>query len=390
MKTGHKYRIYPTKEQEAHLTNVFGSVRFTYNKILAARKENRMSYAASSRAFTKLRNNEEFPWLKEVQRDVQDRAIRDLDAAYRNFFKKRGKYPAFKRKSGNQSATFRFVEGLAQMRNDELYIPRLGQVKVIWSRELPSAPTQVTISKTASGKYYASFRVEKAIKHIRKTGKNVGIDLGIKTLAIMSDGLEVPKLVNPLESKLKRAQKSLARKQKGSNNRAKQRVKVARIYEKIAHQREDYLHKVTTSLVRNYDVLCMEDLNVRGLVKNHNLAKSISEASFGQFRRMVEYKCKLYGKEFRVVGRFFASSKICSACGEKNKTLTLADREWICVCGVTHQRDVNAARNILAAGLAVSASGASVRPSRQLALKEEVKSNSIQTDIEFAHANTGR
>lgn len=366
MYLGYKYRIYPTEEQERSLASIFGTTRFVYNWALNERTRlyksgQKSGFAQSSKEFTKLRNSKEYEWLKEVNRDVAERPLRALDAAYKRFFKTKTGFPAFKKKNGNQRATYRSITYGFKVKDGVLSIPKLGTLNVVWTRKLPSNPTQLTISKTKSGKYYVSFRVEVQERRPTKRKRAVGLDLGIKSFLTLSNGelVENPTPFEKDHKKLAKAQRKLARKQFGSHRRNAQKVRVAKIHERIAHKRADYQHKVARSLVRRFDRIYIEDLNVAGMVKNHNLARALSDVSFGTFRTLLQYKAKLYGKQVIPVGRFFPSSKLCSACGIKNDALTLADRQWTCSCGTTHDRDVNAAKNILAAGLAVSARGVS-------------------------------
>lgn len=366
MNLGYKYRIYPSEEQQAKLASVFGVARFVYNWGLNERIEHykagkKFGYASLSREFTRLRNNPEYPWLKEVNRDVADRSLRNLESAYKKFFKTKKGFPNFKKKTNRQSATYRARDMAFTIKGGVFKVSRLGEINAVWSRKLPSKPTQVTISKTPSGKYYASFLIEVQEKKATKRTRSVGIDMGVKTFAVLSNGQEIenPKHFDSLRKKLAIQQRRLSKKQKGSNRYKVQRIRVAKVYEKISHKRADFLHKETRLLVRRFDRIFIEDLNVAGMVKNQNLARVISDASFGAFRRLLEYKAKLYGKQVIPVGRFFPSSKLCSDCGVKNDSLTLADRVWTCVCGSVHNRDLNASKNILAAGLAVIARGAS-------------------------------
>lgn len=377
MYLGYKYRINPTAEKKKQLASVFGVVRFVYNwglseRIKAHKDGKKYGYAACSRDFTKLRCDPEYSWLKDVRRDVEDRSLRNLEGAYRRFFKLKRGFPAFQKKTASQSATFRSKDSGFKIIDDKLILPKVGFVDVVWSRALPSKPIQVTISKTPSGKYYASFLVEVPDKNITKRTRSIGVDLGIKSFLTLSNGelVENPRHGKGLQKKLAKAQRVMSRKDMGSNRRQKQKIKVAKLHEQIANRRADYQHKVARSLVRRFDRIYIEDLNVAGMVKNHNLARAISDVSFGALRRILEYKARLYGKQVIPVGRFFPSSKLCSACGLKNETLTLADRVWTCPCGATHDRDINAAKNILAAGLAVTARGATIALQRSVNSKE--------------------
>jgi putative transposase len=373
MNLGHKYRIYPTADQQEKLARVFGTCRFIYNWGLAMQNEayrngKKLGYTALCREYTQLRKSPEFPWLAEIQYDVADRPLRNLNAAFSGFFSKKRKYPKFKKKNGTQSVCYR--SNYFKIRNNRLIVSRIGDVNIVWTRELPSKPGSLTISKTSSGMYYVSFRIEKQAQELPRTNETVGVDVGVTTFAALSTGEKIDRFTHGLDAKLKRAQRRLARKQKGSNRRSKQRVKVARIYEKIANKREDFQHKASISLIRRFDVIFLEDLNASGMVKNHNLARSIQAAAFRSFRSKLEYKAQLYGRKVVAINRFFPSSKLCSECGVKVESLPLDVREWDCSCGAHHDRDINAAINIKAAGTAVLARGEDVRPASGAVLDE--------------------
>lgn len=285
-----------------------------------------------------------------------------------NFFEKRARFPCFKSKRGKQSAEFTTSAFKYSPDTKTLTISKIGRLKVVWTRELPSSPTTVTITKRPSGKYFVTLCLEAPEPvPLPKTGRAVGIDFGINRLATLSTGETVPNpryLAKNLD-KLARAQRALARKQRGSKRRGRQAVKVARIHEHIANCRKDALDKFTLRLVRDFDDICIEDLNVRGMVRNRSLARSLSDASFGAGRRMLEYKARWYGKRLWVVDRFYPSSKTCSACGHIADSLPLDVRAWVCPeCAASHDRDVNAARNILAVGHTVKGRGLGVRPKR--------------------------
>jgi putative transposase len=332
-----------------------------------------INYYDSSAALTKLKTQEDHAWLNEVSCVPVQQALRHLQTAYRNFFDKRTGYPAFKRKYGKQAAEYTKSAFKWDAENRNLTLSKVGRLDVHWSRPFKSSPTTVTISKDRAGRYFVTLMLVEKIATLPKTGQAVGIDLGINRLATLSTGERIPnpKHLSNRAKQLARAQRVLARRQKGSNRRAKQMLKVARIHARIADSRADYLNKVTTDLVRRFDVICMEDLNVRGMVRNHCLARSLSDASFGVFRSMIEYKCGWYGKELKLVDRFFPSSKRCSACGHVVESLPLDIRQWTCPeCGASHDRDENAARNILlaAGGQPVKiARGAGARPRKATA-----------------------
>lgn len=362
-----RFRFYPTPDQASMLARVFGSCRWAYNTMLRMRTDayqrgEKINYVRSSSLFTALRHAPETQWLEEVSCVPTQQALRHLQSAFQAFFEKRSKYPSFKKKRGKQSAEYT-VRGF-KFKNGSLSVAQIGKLDVRWSRKFSSSPTTVTITKSPAGRYYVTMVLDEIVEHLPKTNASVGIDLGINRLATLSTGERVsnPKHLQSKLKKLARLQKVHAHRKKGSGRRERSRLAVARLQEKIADSRNDYLQKVTTDLVWRFDFISVEDLNVRGMVKNHCLARSISDASFGAFVRILEYKCEWYGKELVKIDRFFPSSKRCFSCGHVVESLPLSVREWTCPeCGVIHDRDENAARNILAAGHAVSAQGGHVR-----------------------------
>ena len=363
-----KYRFFPTPDQERELARVFGCVRFTYNWALQLRTDayrdgNSLNYNATSAALTQLKKQEETAWLNEVSSVPTQQSLRHLQIAFKNFFDKRTGYPTFKKRRGKQSAEYTRSAFKYDSESNALTVSGLGKLKVRWSRAFQSAPTTATITKSPDGRYFVTLCLEESFNELPKTGESIGVDLGINRLATLSNGERIanPKHSNRRRKELAHQQRHLARKTKGSNRWEKQRVKVARVHARIADTREDYLHKVTTDLVRRFDLICVEDLNVRGMVKNHKLARSLSDASFGMFRSILKYKCARYGKELVAIDRFFPSSKMCNACGLVKESLPLDVREWTCECGAKHDRDENAAQNILALGHSVSVRGGSVR-----------------------------
>ena len=334
------------------LARVFGSCRWAYNTMLKIRTDayangEKINYVQSSAIFTKLRHSDETKWLEEVSCVPTQQSLRHLQSAFQSFFDKRGKYPSFKKKRGKQAAEYT-VSGF-KYKYGILSVAQLGNLDVRWSRKFASSPTTVTITKSPAGRYYVTLVLDEVVEHLPKTNASVGIDLGINRLATLSTGERIP---NPqhLKSKLKklaRLQRIMSRRKKGSGRRDRARIAVAKLQESIADSRNDYLNKVTTDLVRRFDFIATEDLNVRGMVKNHCLARSISDASFGYFVRMLEYKCEWYGKTLVKIDRFFPSSKRCFDCGHVIESLPLSIREWTCPeCGVIHDRDENAAMNI--------------------------------------------
>ena len=349
---------------------MFGCARHAYNWALRLRTDSyrnnktSVNYNQSSAAWTKHKVEPGFEWLHETSCVPQQQAIRNLQTAFKNFFTKKAKYPTFKSKRGKQSAEYTLSAFKWDADNKNLRISGLGRLDVHWSREFTSKPSTVTITKTPDGRYYVTLCLDEKVNTLPKTGKSVGVDLGINRLATLSTGERIsnPKHLGKNLIKLARAQRILSRRVKGSGRWNCQRVKVARLHTHIADSRKDYLDKFTIDLVRRFDTICLEDLNVRGMCQNHCLARAISDVGLGTFRAMVEYKTKWYGKEVKFVDRFYPSSKRCHSCGFVVEKLPLSVREWTCPeCNEKHDRDDNAAQNILAAGQAVSARGGRVK-----------------------------
>jgi len=356
----YKYRIYPNQEQKEYLSKIFGQVRFIYNLGLETKITNYTGNRKNIDCFdlnkqiTELKKTDA-PWLKESPAQALQFAIRNLDNAYTNFFKGAG-FPKFKNRYGKQS--FQLPQGVwLSEDNKQIFIPKLKLVDIDLHREFKGEIKTVTVSKSITNKYYVSILVDtrelKPEKKEIKEKTSVGIDLGIKDFVITSDGMKFKNhdFFKSAMNELRIEQRSLARKTKGSNHYLKQKMVLALLHEHIKNQRQDYLHKISKYLVDNYDTICMEDLNVSGMVKNHKLARAISDMGWSEFKSMVEYKCDWYGKNLSVIGRFDPSSKSCSSCGAINKDLTLNDREWTCKCGKHHDRDINAAMNIKNFGL---------------------------------------
>ncbi|MBB6351571.1 putative transposase [Nonomuraea muscovyensis] len=364
MKRAYKYRFYPTSEQASELARTFGCVRFVYNKALEERTRaytlegKRVSYVESSAMLTAWKRSGEFDFLSEVSSVPLQQALRHLQAGFANFFAKRAKYPTFKSKKKSK-ASAEYTRSAFRWRDGRLTLAKMDTpLDIVWSRPLPEGaePSTVTVSRDAAGRWFVSLLVEEKISPLAPVEQSVGVDAGITALATLSTG---EKIVNPGHErrdrcKLAKAQGALARKEKGSNNRAKARLRVAKVYARITDRRRDHLHKVTTRLVRENQVIAVEDLTVRNMVKNHSLARAISDASWGELRSMLEYKAQWYGRTLVAVDRWFPSSKLCSACGALREKMPLNVREWECPCGAVHDRDVNAAKNVLAAGLAES------------------------------------
>jgi len=356
----YKFRLYPTKTQTELLAKHFGCTRFVYNYFLNQRIEQYRltgksdNYYEQAKILAKLKKQVETAWLKEVNAQALQCAIRCLDVAYANFFKKRADFPKFKSKRSKNSFT---APQFSRISGNRLFIRKFKEgIKCRVNREIKGKIGKVTITKTPSGKYFVSICTEEEYQTpFKKTNKSVGVDLGLKDLLITSDGevFSNNRYTRKYERKLATAHRHLSRKKKWSRGFERQRLKVARIYEKISNCRMDYLHKCSISLVRRYDTICIEDLNVKGMVKNHRLAKSITDASWGSFIAMLSYKAEWNDKKVVKIDRFYPSSQTCSVCGYVNKkTKDLSIREWECPdCHTHHNRDVNAAINILHFGV---------------------------------------
>ncbi len=353
------------------LAKTFGCVRYVFNRALQfrtdsyAKDKTRVDYAQTSAALTKWKQEPSREWLSEVSCVPVQQCLRHLQTAFRAFFEKRSAYPRFKSKHGQQSAEFTRSAFTWDGKQKNLRLAKIGHLRIRWSRPLASEPSTVTITKDCAGRYFVSLCLDQSVDPLPKTGLSVGIDLGINRLATLSNGehLANPRPLDGKLAKLARLQRTLARRNKGSGRWLRQRLKVARLHARIADSRRDLLAKLTTGLVRRFDVISIEDLNVRGMMGNHRLARSIADVGMATFRQMLTYKCAWYGKQLRTVDRFFPSSKRCSDCGFVLETLPLSVRNWTCPeCGGCHDRDENAAKNILAAGYVAPARGGRVRP----------------------------
>lgn len=372
IKRAYRFRCYPSPEQEVILARTFGCARFAYNHVLRLRtdawfkEQKRIDYHATSAALTALKKHPEFVWLNEVSSVPVQQALRHLQTAFGNFFAKRARYPSFKRKDGPQSAEY--TTSAFKWDGKALKLAKMGTpLDVRFSRTIPRVAkvTTVTVSKDAAGRYFVSMLCDDTVAPKPEAASRVGIDLGLTHFAILSTGEKVaaPNTFRKHEAKLAKLQRRLAKKQKGSARRAKAKRKVARLHAKVADARRDFLHKLSTRLINENQVIAVESLAVANMKKNRCLAKSISDASWSEFVRQLEYKAQWYGRTLIGIGRWYPSSKRCSDCGHTVSKLPLSVREWACPeCGTIHDRDINAARNVLAAGLAVSAHGESVSP----------------------------
>ena len=383
-----RYRFYPTGEQVAVLSRTFGCVRLVYNKALEERtrawytQQRRVSYVETSAMLTAWKRTGELAFLGEVSSVPLQQALRHLQTAFTNFFAKRAGYPRFKsRKKSRASAEY--TRSAFTWRGGCLTLAKMSEpLNIVWSRPLPEGaePSTVTVFRDAAGRWFVSLLCQDTIARLDPVERAVGIDAGVTSLVTLSTGETVtnPRHERRDRERLARAHKELSRKARGSRNRDKARRRLARVHARIVDRRRDILHKLSTRLVRENQVVVIEDLNVRAMVKNHSLARAISDAAWRELRTMLEYKAEWYGRELVVIDRWFPSTKTCSQCGIITENLPLNVRDWECGCGAVHDRDVNAARNILAAGLAVSACGADVRPKRrkpggQTATKQETQ-----------------
>ncbi|WP_329255419.1 transposase [Actinoallomurus sp. NBC_01490] len=378
MRTSYKMRAYPTPEQAAVLNRTFGCVRLVWNKVLEWRRNRyrtqgiATSYAETDRYLTELKRDPDLEFLCEVSSVPLQQGLRHQHTAFVNFFAGRTRYPRYKSRQARQSATY--TRAAFRWRQGRLYLAKMMDtpLEVVWSwPDVDPAvivPTSVTVSREPCGRWYISLAVEAPDpEQAPPTGAVVGVDLGIKDFAVTSGGEKIANVrhLARRERNLARYQRRMARKQRGSNNRAKAKAKVARAHRKVAASRGDLLHKTSARLVRDHDVIVIEDLAVKNMVRNRRLAKTISDCGWGEFRRQLEYKADRHGRRLIVIDRWHPSSKTCSACGHLLAELSLSTRAWCCPsCRTLHDRDVNAAKNILAAGLAVSACGGDVRHPR--------------------------
>lgn len=389
MKLGYKYRLYLTKNQKDYIAKVFGCTRFIWNFGLRTKTDTfyndkkKISQSELSKMLTLLKQEKNTLWLQEVPIVTLQQSLRQLDKAFINFFRKQSQYPKFKNRYSKQSATY--TRNGVKIKDNKLFLAKMKEpIKVVWSRELPSEFSSATVSMDKSGRYFISFTVEKESVKLPSTGNEIGIDLGITNVIVDSNGISSgnPKFTKEYERKLKRAQQKLSRCKKGSKNREKARQAIGKIHTKISDSRNDFTHKITTKLIKNNDLIVMEDLQVKNMIRNPNLAKAIQDVSWGKIERQSTYKSELYGRALVKIDKFFPSSKRCSACGFILNKLDLSTRAWICPeCKSINPRDFNAAKNILQAGHAILAGCDLVRQDKHSVpqgMREHSKSKPVE------------
>ncbi|WP_210751025.1 RNA-guided endonuclease InsQ/TnpB family protein [Nocardiopsis alborubida] len=378
VKRAFKYRFYPTAAQAAELSRTFGCVRLVHNRALAERgtawqqRRERVGYSHTSAMLTAWKRTGELSFLTEVSCVPLQQTLRHLHTAFGNFFDRRAKYPRFKSKKTSR-ASAEYTRSAFRYRDGQLSLAKMAEpLDAVWSRSLPEGarPSTVTVSRDAAGRWFVSLLCEDTIEQTPAANDAVGVDMGVTSLVVLSTGEKVanPRHEQRDRARLTKAQRALSRKARGSANRDRARRRVARVHARITDRRRDFLHKLTSRLVRENQVVVIEDLAVGNMVRNRGLARAISDAAWRELRSMLEYKARWYGRDLVVVDRFFPSSKACSTpgCGYVHASLPLHVRTWACPrCGVTHDRDVNAALDLEAAGLAVVACGAGVRPQRE-------------------------
>ena len=371
-KRAYQYRFYPTDAQKNTLARTFGCCRVIYNWALRERtdaysqRHERLSYQESSARLTQLKKQPEYCWLNEVSSVPFQQELRHLEKAFVNFFEGRAAYPNFHKKHGKQSATY--MSTAFEWDGATLTLAKMDEPLALrWSRPLPEGckPSSITISKDGADRYFVSFLIEQEIEPLPLVPTTIGADLGLKSFVVLSSGEVVgnPRFLQKNEKRLARAQRRYANKKKGSKNQEKARLKVAKVHARIVDRRRDFQHKLSTRLIRENQIVCVESLAVKNMVKNHCLAKSIGDVGWGEFVRQLEYKAAWYGRTLVKIDKWYPSSKRCFNCGHVLEALDLSVREWTCPqCQRHHDRDLNAADNIHAAGLAVYACGESVRP----------------------------
>lgn len=377
----YKFRFYPTQEQRQILAKTFGCVRYVYNWGLRLKTDayyqtgKRLYYKDLSAQLTEWKRNPETVWLNEVSSVALQQSLRHLDRAFISFFEGRGSYPQFHTKHGKQSASF--MSSAFKWDGQNITLAKMSEpLNIRWSRRFTGIPSSVTVSKDTADRYHMAILVDEEIPQAPECNQQVGIDLGLADAVILSTGQKFgnPRFFRKDENRLAKAQRQLAKKQKGSHNRVKARLKVARIHAKIADRRLDFLHKLSTRLIHENQVIAVESLQVKNMIRNHHLAKSIADVGWGEFVRQVEYKAEWYGRTVVKIDKFYLSSKRCIDCGHIMPKMPLHIRNWTCPeCGEHHDRDVNAAQNILAAGQAVLACGEAIRPARKLKSQREGK-----------------
>lgn len=388
----YKQQIFPNAEQRKTLAQYFGIARFVWNFGLSmiskayARRKDKTNWMTVSKLITKLKKTSRYQWLNDIPTDVIAQKLRDLDRGYQNFFAGRAKYPRFRKKSTANSIRFTFDQRhsgkIKAWANGEMVLPKLGKIKL--SEKLASGmPKLITVSTDGTGRYFASYAVEEVIQHKSLTGSMVGIDMGSRSLATLSNGqvIENPRHLQAMLKTLRLRQKALSRKRKGSNRWKQQVRRVAKTHAKIRDSRRDYLHKATTQIVENQDLICVETLHVKGMVKNRKLARTLHDASMSEFLSMLKYKCEWYGKEFIEISQWYPSSKTCSCCGHKLDELGSV-KVWQCpVCKAAHDRDLNASVNILAEGLRIRAGSPDFKRVENQALAFVQKLNESETGL---------
>jgi putative transposase len=371
MKVHYRFRFYPIAPQRRMLGRTFGCVRYVYNRALELRKDayaekkTKISYAQTSAALTQWKKEPALVWLTDVSSVPLQQCLRHLQAAYRNFFEKRSAYPRFKSKRREQKAEFSRRAFTWDGKQLNLTLAKIGRLRIRWSRQFTSEPSTVTITKDCAGLYFATLCLDETVAPLPEQGDDVGIDLGTEDLATLSTGEVVanPKHLYRNLARLAKLQRTLARRKNGSGRWHRQRIKVARLHAHIADSRRDLLAKLTTDFVRRFDLICIEDLDIKGMMDGRHRARRMSDVGMYAFRQMLTYKCAWYRKELQVVDRFFPSSKRCSDCHHVLESLPLSVRHWTCpCCSIFHDRELNSAKNILSAGQAASARGGHVRP----------------------------
>lgn len=357
----YKFKMEPSAEQTEKLYQFAGCARFVYNWALARRssfyKEHGKTIPAKqlSGELTQLKSGEETSWLKEADSQSLQQSIKNLDRAFQNFFKKRAKYPKFKSRNAG-FFSFRIPQRVT-VEDGKVYCPKIGWIKIRQSQDIEGVTKSATFKRDACGNWFVTLVAEFEMPEVAlpEAVNPVGIDMGLKDFIVLSSDERVtaPKFFRKAQKKLAKVQRKLSRATKGSNRRTKTKLKVAKVHRKITNQRSDFIHKITSDLVKKYDHIGIENLNVKGMSKNHRLAKSIHDAGMGELRRQLEYKCLWNRVNLSKIDRWFPSSRMCGSCGEINKDLALSDRVWLCSCGTFHDRDLNAAKNILKESLAV-------------------------------------